>query len=38
MVILVVAVIFFGEEEFMQNLLGAQSDRLGASPEVIEAA
>jgi hypothetical protein len=29
---------FFWEEEFMQDLLGAQSDRLGASPEVIEAA
>jgi hypothetical protein len=29
---------FFWEEEFMQDLLGAQSDKLGASPEVIEAA
>jgi len=30
--------IFFWEEEIMQDLLGGQSDRLGASPEVIEAA
>ncbi len=29
---------FFLEDEFMQDLLGAQSDRLSASPEVIEAA
>ncbi len=29
---------FFLEEEFMQDLLGGQSDRLGASPEMIEAA
>ncbi len=29
---------FFWEEEFMQDFLGGQSDRLGASPEVIEAA
>jgi hypothetical protein len=34
---LVLAAIFF-EEELMQDLLGPQSDRLGASPEVIEAA
>ncbi len=29
---------FFLEEEFMQDFLGAQSDKLGASLEVIEAA
>jgi len=29
---------FFLGEEFMQDFLGAQSDRLGASPEVIAAA
>ncbi len=29
---------FFLEEEFMQDLLGGQNDKLGASPEVIEAA
>ena len=29
---------YFLEEEFMEDLLGAQSDGLGASPEVIEAA
>jgi hypothetical protein len=28
----------FLEEEFMQDFLGAQSDKLGAPPEVIEAA
>ena len=38
MVILVLAAIFFWEEELMQDLLGGQSDRLGATPEVIEAA
>ncbi len=37
MVILLLAVIFL-EEEFMQDLLGGHSDRLGAPPEVIEAA
>ncbi len=36
-VILVLAAIFL-EEEFMQDLFGAQSDRLGASPEAIAAA
>ena len=34
---LVLAAIFF-KKEFMQDFLGAQSDRLAASPEVIEAA
>jgi hypothetical protein len=29
---------FFWEEEFMQDLLRAQNDKLGTSPEVIEAA
>ncbi len=28
---------FFLEEEFMRDLLGSQTDRLSASPEVIEA-
>ena len=28
---------FFWEEEFMQGLLGAQNDGLGASPEAIAA-
>ncbi len=37
-VIMLLGANFFWEEGFMQDLFGAQSDRLGASPEAIEAA
>jgi hypothetical protein len=38
MVILFLAAFFLEEGQFLQHLFGGQSDRLGASPEVIEAA
>ncbi len=38
MTILLLGAIFFEEETFMPVLHGARSDRLGTSPEVIEAA